>query len=1004
MHVKAASYVGNGTSQSITDLGFTPVAVMIKRRNSTDDGVIRTDTMSATKPMIEAAPVIANAITSLDADGFSVGGDSQVNANAATYIYVAFGAGATDLATGTFTGDGLDNRAITVGFQPDLVIAFNEADDKVFFLMPDMGTNGARPTNGELTPTANTIQTLDANGFTVGSSENLNDSGVEVHWLAIKEAAGIFKVLTYQGNGVDNRSITGVGFQPTFVWVTPDDNLDTVFSHVNNSAGTSQTWSAAQTTNHIQAFEADGFQVGNSNNANHSSGIDHYAFALKDGTSEVNEPILDYTGEGGAVAGGVAGVAALSAFAGEGGAVAGGVADAILDIRLLINHTGEGGAVVGGEADVTKINEYTGSAFGGAIAGGAAAVAVHTAIRPGISTVDVYNPAGVLQGSLTPLSYRISRYENQVGAWACNLPVDEEVSYETPLAAEITYGWKISITQENFAPNNAPGSGTLLYQGIVEERQYQIDAGGNAFLALKGSFRTYQLVRRSVLRNLEFNGSLAALTNTLVGTLLDPDGPIVPASAVAHVAGTYTDLSRYEAWIKGATLGRHAVRETWDNDRPELVRFDGPPDSGLTFRLLAEGEERYQHDSGVTGVALIAGTPLIRFDGSRLVNRIIAKGVDTVEDPDDPSGTITDVLTLQHATFNSPYTVKAGVNPDATFFYYIEDEESIERYGLTELVLTFSEVKNPNDDATSRSRAANVLYMKAVNELINRRSEKVEVAFQPIANGSRLWALPGDSAMVEYHGEVETEGGPAVWLDMSKRMLITERHDESHPSGIRRVSYKLAAPEMEFPVPGLPGEISLPPEGPGPDEPGGPDGPSDEPCCEDPNADEGEGPDDEFGQDFPPQSDLECFRLGGNELSTLGITVGVPWHYLIDGDPGLAPSLPTFGVPVPDLGEGTWHVRATVSYRISGFHGPGTFEVRLNTGSSFSFSGGPGDTNLIIGSDGQPFVPTVADTFAAGSVGTVIVSIVRTAGTGLISRIHAHPPDVLELCFEPADA
>ena len=662
--------------------------------------------------------------------------------------------------------------------------------------------------------------------------------------------------------------------------------------------------------------------------------------------------------------------------------------------------------------DVTSQITFTQTGSGGAIAGGSATVRVFTAVTPGTSTVEVFNPNGVSQGTLTPLRYRISRYENQVGDWECVLPVDEVLDDDdVPLASHIAYGWKISITQENFSPENAPGSGHLLYQGIVEERSFPITQGGFTELQLKGSFRTYAAVRRSVLQNLEYDGSLAALTTTLIGTLLDPYGPIYDANAVnVNIKGAFNDLSRYAAWIKAAQLGRRVIRETWDHDRPELVRYDGAPASGLTFRNATTLEKagttlRYSHDNGGSGVALIAGRPTLKWDGANVINRIIPKGVDTIEDPDDPTSTISADLTLQTASLTQPYTVKAGLNPDSTFYYYIEDEDSIERYGLTEIVLTYSEVKNPNDDSVSRTQAANVLYMKAVNELIKRRSEKIVVSLPPLANGAKIWALPGDSAQLEYRGEVETESATAIWMDLDRRMLITQRHEESHPSGIRRVSYVLTAPEMEFPVPGLPGEIILPPDDGGPDDPTNPDGPSEEPCCEDPTDDENEGPEEEWEETFP-EPEAECARYGRPELN-VSIAAGgegaVPWTYKIDGDLDFG-STPIILFPLPDLGEGTWSITVRLGIRTSPYFPDNTWTVKIKSGTtvhaSMSFPLESGEDNSELTEDGFPFFPTVGASFDAGEFGTVSVGVSPSV-TGS-ATIGYGDDSYIQLCFTPS--
>ena len=631
--------------------------------------------------------------------------------------------------------------------------------------------------------------------------------------------------------------------------------------------------------------------------------------------------------------------------------------------------------------------------------------------QPGESTVTVYNPSGVAQGTLTPLRYRISRFENQVGEWECDIPVDEDVTLGVPLSRDITYGWKISIQQENFNPDHAPEEGFLLYQGIVEDRAYRITEGGASFLAMRGSFRTYEIVRRSVLRNYEFDGSLYSLTVDLVGSLAG--GPIyydLARLVNSHVKGSFTDLSKYAAWVRGASLGRHVIRESWDHDRPEIVPYDGPPNSGITFRPLNPDENRYDHENGGSGVALIAGRPVVSYAGANLVNRIIAKGVDTIEDPDDPESTISADLTLQFASFSSPYTVKAGANPDATLYYYIEDEDSIDQYGLTEVTLTFSEVKNPNDDSVSRTKAANVLYMKAVNEMIKRRSEMLELTLPPLANGAQIWALPGDQCVVEYHGEVQTVDGAVVWLDLDKRMLITERHEESHPSGIRRVSYKVKAPVMEFPVPGLPGEeISLPPpDDGGPDDPGTPDAPGSEPCCEDPNDDEEEGPEDEFEENYPPPVPLTV-RLGAFMVPALSITGSAIWHFEIS-DPNdwttVPPALNV--VTLPSLGAGTFSVTARVSLRADPLGaGPCTYMVAIEgtggTGGVIEYPGvpvlmeNPGDIN----DQGVGIVPVVTAQFDDGVHTAVKAKFYRTVGPNLIHRYNPTEDSYIQITFDP---
>lgn len=81
---------------------------------------------------------------------------------------------------------------------------------------------------------------------------------------------------SYAGNATDDRSITGVGFQPVAVLIKSSNASYPAFwrwATAGDLSGSVQT--AAPTTDLIQAFESDGFQIGASNGVN-GSGNTHY--------------------------------------------------------------------------------------------------------------------------------------------------------------------------------------------------------------------------------------------------------------------------------------------------------------------------------------------------------------------------------------------------------------------------------------------------------------------------------------------------------------------------------------------------------------------------------------------------------------------------------------------------------------------------------------------------------------------------------------------------------
>lgn len=291
MRIFSGNYTGNGTAQSITGVGFLPVAVMLKGRTGSHNGQITISSMGAdsTKALpsnVSNAPR-TGAITSLDVDGFTLGSDVEVNASTIVYDYVCFhDNNAVDLHVGTYAGNATNPHAITgLGFQPDLLILANSsATARCQFRTSDGAANSLDTFGAAGGITSQGVVSLDSDGFTLGTNGGCNGAGTTFYYLAIKAAANVLKTLTYTGNGLDNVSITGAGFQPQNVWTK--NQGQTVAAAWRGKGETSDASSELDTTNEtsniIQAFEADGFQVGTSAGSN-SNTRTFYAVCLKDG-------------------------------------------------------------------------------------------------------------------------------------------------------------------------------------------------------------------------------------------------------------------------------------------------------------------------------------------------------------------------------------------------------------------------------------------------------------------------------------------------------------------------------------------------------------------------------------------------------------------------------------------------------------------------------------------------------------------------------------------------
>ncbi|QQS17847.1 hypothetical protein IPL68_04235 [Candidatus Saccharibacteria bacterium] len=220
--MRTGYYLGTGTTKTISGLGFQPSFVMIKASTTAGVAVFKTSSMAASTTAFFSATA-DNAVTniSFSADGFTVGTLANVNAVNVLYRWTAFN-GSDCTATGyfcegTYTGTGVAGRAITTGFQPNMVMVKRSTAVAAHFRTTSMAANRTEFFTSTAADTAgNYIASLSATGFTVGNTDNTNTA--TYYYVAFRSGAGSFAQGTYTGNAT-SRSITGLGFQPDLVFV-----------------------------------------------------------------------------------------------------------------------------------------------------------------------------------------------------------------------------------------------------------------------------------------------------------------------------------------------------------------------------------------------------------------------------------------------------------------------------------------------------------------------------------------------------------------------------------------------------------------------------------------------------------------------------------------------------------------------------------------------------------------------------------------------------------------
>ncbi len=313
--MKSGYYTGNGSSLSITGLGFQPELVIVKSSSGAGVGAFKTSAMpAANTAFFSGAADDTTTKMTFDSDGFTVGLLNNLNNLNILYYWVAF-TGSDCSVTGNFcvgqyTGNGVSTQTISTGFQPDAVIVKRTNAIAGNFRVTSHPANRASYFTTTADNTAGgLISSFTASGFVVGSAVN-NVNGGAYNFFAFKETSGAFKQGTYAGDGTDNRDITGVGFLPNLVIVKNSTSATSgnrnplmITEDINGEGAVGLGAATAVTTNSIQNLNSDGFQIGSSALMNQSGQTLYYIAIGGGGSNSTNGDsyyfdIGTYTGTG----------------------------------------------------------------------------------------------------------------------------------------------------------------------------------------------------------------------------------------------------------------------------------------------------------------------------------------------------------------------------------------------------------------------------------------------------------------------------------------------------------------------------------------------------------------------------------------------------------------------------------------------------------------------------------------------------------------------------------
>jgi hypothetical protein len=242
-------YTGNGSSQTISGLGFSPDLVWIKSRSTATDHELTDSVRGVTKSLVSnstaAEATDTGGLTAFNSDGFSLGTDTNYNNNAATYAAWAWDGG-TSTVTNTSGSISSQVRAnASAGFSvvtyttpssggpwtvghglnvaPSLIIVKNRADATQWVTYHvSTGNTGYLSLNSTSAfSTASQAWNSTTPSSTVFTQGNTAFWGANYNYLSycFAPVSGYSSFGSYTGNGNADGPFVYLGFRPAVVIV-----------------------------------------------------------------------------------------------------------------------------------------------------------------------------------------------------------------------------------------------------------------------------------------------------------------------------------------------------------------------------------------------------------------------------------------------------------------------------------------------------------------------------------------------------------------------------------------------------------------------------------------------------------------------------------------------------------------------------------------------------------------------------------------------------------------
>jgi SPRY domain len=307
-------YTGNGSTQSITGLGFNPDLVWTKTRSQANNNFLFDSVRGVGNWLISdltnAETYSANTLTSFNSDGFTTGSNNDTNASGRTFVAWCWDAGTSTVtntqgsitssvranATAgfsivTYTGNGTNNVTVGhgLGVAPRFLIGMDRTGGNWQVWGANMN-NGSfdcimnlNTTDALATGITTRFRAASSTTFTIGTDGDINANGNTYVTYCFAPVSGYSSFGSYTGNGSTDGPFVFCGFRPRWLvikcsnaagngWFIQDTARDTYnpcpSSLVANESSAEQDYKSAFPNDML----SNGFKLRTSNGVWNGSG------------------------------------------------------------------------------------------------------------------------------------------------------------------------------------------------------------------------------------------------------------------------------------------------------------------------------------------------------------------------------------------------------------------------------------------------------------------------------------------------------------------------------------------------------------------------------------------------------------------------------------------------------------------------------------------------------------------------------------------------------------